>query len=60
YNYYVSKVHIRSEHAIGYLKGTWQSLRGLRVRLDHEAHIQYACLWIITCIHLHSFTLGHQ
>ncbi|KIJ15708.1 hypothetical protein PAXINDRAFT_40999, partial [Paxillus involutus ATCC 200175] len=26
YNYYVSKVCICSEHAIGYLKGTWQSL----------------------------------
>jgi hypothetical protein len=60
YNYYVSKVRIRSEHAIGYLKGTWQSLRGLRIRLDNEDHIHYATLWIITCIHLHTFALGHQ
>jgi len=60
YNYYVSKVRIRSEHAIGYLKGTWQSLRGLRVHLDNEDHIHYATLWIITCIHLHTFALGHQ
>ncbi|KIK75198.1 hypothetical protein PAXRUDRAFT_173491 [Paxillus rubicundulus Ve08.2h10] len=60
YNYYVSKVCICSEHAIGYLKGTWQSLRGLCVRLDSEDHIQYATLCIITCIHLHSFALGHQ
>ncbi|KIK90440.1 hypothetical protein PAXRUDRAFT_801751, partial [Paxillus rubicundulus Ve08.2h10] len=48
------------KHAIGYFKGTWQSLCGLHVRLDREVHTQYACLWIITCIHLHSFTLGHQ
>ncbi|KIK17976.1 hypothetical protein PISMIDRAFT_30623 [Pisolithus microcarpus 441] len=34
YNYYVSKVCIQSEYAVGYLKGTWQSLRGL----------YYACL----------------
>ncbi|KIK91257.1 hypothetical protein PAXRUDRAFT_149899, partial [Paxillus rubicundulus Ve08.2h10] len=54
YNYYVSKVRIQSEHAMGYLKGTWQSLQGLHVHIDQEAHIQYAC------IHLHSFVLGHQ
>ncbi|KAJ8580320.1 hypothetical protein M405DRAFT_834491 [Rhizopogon salebrosus TDB-379] len=45
---------------MGYLKGTWESLRGLRVRLDNEDHVQYASLWIVTCIHLHAFTLGHQ
>jgi protocatechuate 3,4-dioxygenase beta subunit len=45
---------------MGYLKGTWQSLRGLRVRLDHEDHIQYACIWIIACVHLHSFIIAHQ
>ncbi|KAF8835213.1 hypothetical protein BDN67DRAFT_992516 [Paxillus ammoniavirescens] len=26
YNYYISKICIHSEHAMGYLKGTWQSL----------------------------------
>ncbi|KAF9235105.1 hypothetical protein BU15DRAFT_51774, partial [Melanogaster broomeanus] len=60
YNYYVLKVRIRSEYAMGYLKGTWQSLRGLHVCLDQEDHIQYACIWIIACIHLHSFILRHQ
>ena len=45
---------------MGYLKGTWQSLHGLWVRLDSEEHIQYACIWIIACVHLHSFTLAHQ
>ncbi|KIL00123.1 hypothetical protein PAXRUDRAFT_130526 [Paxillus rubicundulus Ve08.2h10] len=34
YNYNISKVHIQSEHFIGYLKGTWQSLQGLHVHLD--------------------------
>ncbi|KAG1721981.1 uncharacterized protein EDB91DRAFT_1088280 [Suillus paluster] len=48
------------EHAMGYLKGTWESLRGLHVYLDTETHIQYASLWIIPCIHLHAFSLGHQ
>ena len=60
FNYHVSKIRICSEHAMGYLKGTWESLRGLRVRLDNEVHVQYASLWIITCLHLHAFTLGHQ
>ena len=29
FNYYVSKVWIRSEHCVGFLKGCWSSLRGL-------------------------------
>jgi hypothetical protein len=60
YNYHVSKVQIHSEHAIGSLKGTWQSVCGLQVRLDHEDHIQYASIWIIACIHLPSFIIAHQ
>ncbi|KIK81897.1 hypothetical protein PAXRUDRAFT_154971 [Paxillus rubicundulus Ve08.2h10] len=60
YNYHISKIRTCLEHTIRYLKGTWQSLQGLHVHLDKEDHIQYACLWIITCIHLHLFVLGHQ
>lgn len=60
HNYHVSRVRIRSEHCMGYLKGRWSSLRGLRLRVDHtEAHI-FATLWIATCIHLHNFTVAHE
>ena len=60
YNYYVSKVRIRSEHCIGFLKGRWPSLRGLRVCINNEKSIQYATLWITTCIHLHMFAMDHE
>ncbi|KAF7291261.1 DDE Tnp4 domain-containing protein [Mycena indigotica] len=40
FNFWVSHVRIRSEHAVGYLKGRWQSLRGLRQQIknavDHQ------------------------
>jgi hypothetical protein len=60
HNYYVSKVRIRSEHCVGFLKGRWQSLKGLRVHVDGQKGIQYAGLWITTCIHLHSFAMQHE
>ena len=33
FNNQVSMVRIRSEHAIGYLKGQFQSLKGSRVKI---------------------------
>lgn len=54
FNYHVSKVRVRSEHAVGYIKGRFGSLRGLRVRIkDSDSHIQ-ALSWIKTCIVLHT------
>lgn len=60
YNYYVSKVRICSEHCIGFLKGRWSSLRGLRICINNEKSIQYATLWITACIHLHMFAMDHE
>ena len=60
HNYYVSNIRIRSEHCIGFLKGRWSSLRGLRVNINQENHIIYATLWIVSCIHLHAFAAGHE
>lgn len=51
---------MRSEHCVGYVKGRWASLRGLRVSIKGERGIQYATLWIITCIHLHAFAMRHE
>lgn len=56
----MSKIRIRSEHCVGFLKGRWSSLRGLRLRIDNQSHIQLATLWIISCIHLHAFAIGHE
>ncbi|KAL4061804.1 hypothetical protein V8B97DRAFT_779629 [Scleroderma yunnanense] len=33
---------------------------GLQLHLDNQSHIQFAVLWIITCIHLHAFAIGHE
>ena len=60
YNYYLSQVRIRSEHCVGYLKGRWSSLRGLRIRIDKPEDHQFTTLWIASCIHLHNFAIGHE
>jgi hypothetical protein len=57
FNYHVSKIRVRSEHCIGYLKGRFQSLRGLRVRIQNSQDIRRASAWIISCICIHNFVL---
>jgi len=51
---------VQSEHCVGYLKGRWGSLKGLRVSIKGEKGVQYATLWIIACIHLHAFAMRHE
>jgi hypothetical protein len=60
FNYHLSKVRIRSEHCVGFLKGRWSSLRGLRVAINGEKGLQYASLWIVACINLHAFAMRHE
>ncbi|VDC02626.1 unnamed protein product [Peniophora sp. CBMAI 1063] len=60
FNYHLSSIRIRSEHAIGYVKGRWSSLKGLRVAVDDEKGLQFASLWITGCILLHNFALEHE
>lgn len=50
-------VRIRSEHAIGFLKGRFQSLKGLRVRIGDEVSHKFAAYWVAACINLHAFAL---
>lgn len=45
---------------MGFLKGRWSSLRGLRLRMDDEKGVQYASLWITSCIALHAFAMDHE
>ena len=42
------------------MKGHFQSLRGLGIRINRESSLQFASLWIATCIHLHSFALDSE
>jgi hypothetical protein len=60
FNCYHSKARVRCEHAIGWLKGRFQSLRELRLTLKNEKHIDYAIQWIQTCIVLHNFCLDWE
>ena len=45
---------------MGFLKGRWSSLRGLRIRINNEQSLQFASLWITACIHLHTFATDHE
>jgi hypothetical protein len=60
FNYHVSAVCIRSEHCVGFVKGRWSSLKGLRVAINGEKGLQYASLWIVACINLHAFAMKHE
>ena len=50
-------VRIRSEHAIGFLKGRFSSLKHLRINIVDEASHAYATYWIAACICLHNFAM---
>ncbi|CAK5274957.1 unnamed protein product [Mycena citricolor] len=54
FNYWVSHVRIRSEHAVGFLKGRFQSLRGLRQQIKNEKDHLRALEWIRACLVLHT------
>nr|GAT50916.1 predicted protein [Mycena chlorophos] len=53
FNYHVSAVRIRSEHAVGFIKG-FQSLRGLRQQIKNRRDHLRALEWIRTCIIIHT------
>ena len=57
FNNHVSMVRIRSEHAIGYLKGRFQSLKGLHVKIRDETTHCIATYWVVACIVLHAFAM---
>lgn len=53
-------VRIRSEHAIGFLKGRFQSLKSLRVNIFDENTHKFATYWAVACIAIHTFALRHE
>ena len=42
FNYTLSRVQIWSEHAIGYLKGQFQSLKELQVKINNRKNMRFA------------------
>lgn len=60
FNNHVSIVRIRSEHAIGYLKGRFHSLKHLRLRISDERSHKFATYWIASCIAIHAFAMQRE
>lgn len=57
FNNHLSMVHIRSEHAIGFLKGPFHSLKHLRLWISNEHSHKFATYWIAACIGIHAFVM---
>ncbi|KAJ7698403.1 hypothetical protein B0H17DRAFT_1006841 [Mycena rosella] len=53
-------LRIRSEHAIGFLKGGFHSLKHLRVNIRDEATHKIATYWVSACIGIHAFALRSE
>jgi hypothetical protein len=48
------QVRVKSEHAMGYLKGRFSSLRGLRQHIGNTTDHKRALAWVKTCIIIHT------
>lgn len=60
FNYFLSVVRVRSEHAIGLLKGRFQSLRELRIQIgSHKLH-RWAILWVRCCVIIHNLIIQFE
>jgi hypothetical protein len=57
FNNHVSILRIRSEHAIGFLKGRFHSLKHLRINIKDEKTHKFATYWVTACIGLHAFAM---
>ncbi|KAF9503286.1 hypothetical protein BS47DRAFT_1402561 [Hydnum rufescens UP504] len=57
FNYYLSKIWIKSEHTMGMLKGRFSSLRGLRQQITSVCDHLLALKWVEICLVLHNAIL---
>lgn len=53
----LSRVRICSEHAIGFLKGQFSSLKDLRVHIVSEKSHKFATYWGLACIAIHNYAM---
>jgi hypothetical protein len=53
FNYFVSRLRIRSQHAVGSLKGRFGSLRVLRQQIRDDRFHELSLEWIKACIVVH-------
>ena len=54
FNYHLSHVRVKSEHAMGYIKGHFCSLQGLRQQIDDAVDHEHAVACIKACIVIHT------
>nr|GAT51776.1 predicted protein [Mycena chlorophos] len=57
FNKTVSKLRIRSEHAIGFLKGRFYSLKNLRIVIRDAKSHRFATYWVAACVSMHAFAM---
>jgi hypothetical protein len=57
FNKHVSRLRIRSEHAIGFLKGRFHSLKHLRVNIHSKDTHKIATYWVAACVGIHAFAI---
>jgi hypothetical protein len=50
-------LRIRSEHAIGFLKGRFHSLKNLRVAIKDGNGHKIATYWVAACVAVHAFAM---
>lgn len=60
FNYHLSKIRIKSEHAIGYLKGQFELLKRLRLNIFTKEDIVYVTDWINACMILQCFCIDQE
>jgi hypothetical protein len=57
FNYHLSRLRVRSEHTFGLLKGRFQSLKEIRIRINTEGDHTWATIWIVACLILHNLII---
>jgi hypothetical protein len=60
FNYHLSRLRVRSEHTIGLLKGRFQSLEEIRIKITNESDHKWVMVWILTCMILHNFIIRFE
>jgi hypothetical protein len=52
------QIRVKSEHTIGYLKGRFQSLRGLRQQIKNSQDHEIALAWVRACLTIHNIIIS--
>jgi len=57
FNYHLSRLRVRSEHTFGLLKGRFQSLKEIRIKITDQDGHRWAMVWILSCLILHNIII---